>query len=355
MNKIIIAPNKYVQGKDALKTLESYTKVLGDKVCVIADDFVIGLTKEKIESSFKGEISFEKFNGECSKIEIDRLKNILKEKGVNVVVGLGGGKTLDAVKAVAYFLQLPVVIVPTIASTDAPCSALSVIYTEEGIFDEYLILPKNPDVVLLDTTVIANSPVRLTVSGIGDALATYFEARATLKSGGTTMAGGLPTNAGVALAKECYNILIRDGAKAKSDLENGVESEEVQNIIEANTLLSGLGFESGGLAAAHAIHNGLTVLEDCHHLYHGEKVAFGTIVQLVLENAPAEEINTVVNFCKQLGLPTTLKELGVKEIIEEDIMKVAEASTVEGETIHNMPFEVKKEMVYDAILKANSL
>ncbi len=355
MNKVIIAPNKYVQGKDALNNLESYTKNLGDKACVIADEFVIRLTKEKIENSFEGEIIFEKFNGECSKVEINRLKNILTEKGTNVVIGVGGGKTLDAAKAIAHYLELPVVVVPTIASTDAPCSALSVLYTEDGMFDEYLMLPKNPDLVLLDTTIIVSSPVRLTISGIGDALATYFEARATLKSGGMTMAGGIPTNAGIALAKECYNILIRDGVKVKRDLENSVESEEVQNIIEANTLLSGLGFESGGLAAAHAIHNGLTVLEDCHHLYHGEKVAFGTITQLVLENAPTEEINTVVNFCKEIGLPTNLNDLGIKEIVEADIMKVAEASTVEGETIHNMPFEVTKQMVYDAILKANSL
>ncbi|MDD3187456.1 MAG: glycerol dehydrogenase [Bacilli bacterium] len=355
MNKIIIAPNKYVQGKKALENLENYTKGLGDNVCVIADEFVLNLVKDKIASTFKGQISFEKFNGECSKVEIKRLEEIFKEKKINVVVGVGGGKTLDTAKATAYYLNIPVVIAPTIASTDAPCSALSVIYKEDGVFDEYLVLPKNPDLVIVDTEVVASSPVRLTVSGMGDALSTYFEARATFKSGKPVMAGGLTTNAAMMLAKGCFDILLRDGLKAKEDLEKGIETKEVDNIIEANTLLSGLGFESGGLAAAHAIHNGLTALKECHHLYHGEKVAFGTIVQLVLEDAPKEELEQVRTFCKKAGLPTNLYEMGVTEIVEEDIMKVAQLSTVETETIHNLPFEVNAKMVYDAILKANSL
>ncbi|SPZ01595.1 glycerol dehydrogenase [Proteus mirabilis] len=84
-----------------------------------------------------------------------------------------------------------------------------------------------------------------------------------------------------------------------------------ENIIEANTFLSGIGFESAGLAAAHAIHNGFTALEECHAMYHGEKVAFGTLVQLVLENSPLEEIEEVLDFCVQVGLPVTLEELGV--------------------------------------------
>lgn len=93
----------------------------------------------------------------------------------------------------------------------------------------------------------------------------------------------------------------------------------------------------------------------CHHLYHGEKVAFGTITQLVLENAPIDEINTVISFCKNVGLPTTLSDMGIKEINKADIMKVAELSCAEGETIHNMPFEVTAEKVYGAILVVDKL
>lgn len=90
-------------------------------------------------------------------------------------------------------------------------------------------------------------------------------------------------------------------------------TEALERIIEANTYLSGIGFESSGLAAAHAIHNGFTILEECHHLYHGEKVAFGTLAQLVLQNSPMDEIETVLGFCQRVGLPVTLAQMGVKE------------------------------------------
>jgi len=193
------------------------------------------------------------------------------------------------------------------------------------------------------------------VSGMGDALSTYFEARANAKSGKATMAGGAPTRSAQALAKLCYDTLIADGYKAKLAVENGLTSHAVENIIEANTYLSGIGFESSGLAAAHAIHNGLTKLSECHHLYHGEKVAFGTLTQLALENAPMEEINEVLTFCKSVGLPTNLHDMGVKELNIDALREVAEASCAEGETIHNMPFEVTPELVLSALLTAHKL
>ncbi|MBO7331165.1 MAG: iron-containing alcohol dehydrogenase, partial [Alistipes sp.] len=172
---------------------------------------------------------------------------------------------LDTSKAVAYENSIPVAIVPTIASTDAPCSALSVVYSDEGVFEDYYWLPANPNLVLVDTDGIVKAPARLLVSGMGDALATYFEARAVKAKDAGTCAGGKVTNAAMALAKLCFDTLIEEGVKAKLALEAGACTEAVEKIIEANTLLSGIGFESGGLAASHAIHNGLTVLSECHH------------------------------------------------------------------------------------------
>lgn len=254
-----------------------------------------------------------------------------------------------------YYMKRPVIIVPTIASTDAPCSALSVLYTDDGIFDRYLILPTNPAVVLMDTQIIAAAPVRLLVSGMGDAMATYFEARASYRANADTMAGAKATETAMALAELCYRTLISDGLKAKLAAESKVSNAAVEKIIEANTFLSGIGFESGGLAAAHAIHNGLTVLSECHDRTHGEKVAFGTITQLALENAPLEEIREVVQFCKSVGLPTTLSDLNAGKVSEEKLRAVAKAATAEGETIHNMPFKVTADDVYAAIVTADKL
>ncbi|PLR82948.1 glycerol dehydrogenase [Bacillus canaveralius] len=358
MTKMIISPSKYIQGPDELSKIASYTAQLGQHAFIIADDFIMNLTKETIASSYANQentYTAEKFNGECSKPEISRLKEMCASVNADVVVGIGGGKTLDTAKAIGYYNSIPVIVAPTIASTDAPTSALSVIYKENGEFDEYLFLPLNPTYVIMDTKIIAAAPVRLLVAGMGDALATYFEARACKRANKPAMAGANVTEAAIALARLCYDTLIEEGLKAKLAVENKGTTEAVEKIIEANTYLSGIGFESGGLAAAHAIHNGMTVLEEAHHMYHGEKVAFGTLTQLVLENAPTEEIDEVAQFCLSVGLPLTLEDIGVKTINEDQIRRVAELACADGETIYNMPFNVTPELVYTAILTADKL
>ena len=358
MKKVFQSPGKYIQGKGELSKLGEYISVYSNKAVLIIDGFIFDNYEEQIRQSCKIEnlnIKYERFTGECSRVEIDRIINASNDMKDIVIVGIGGGKTLDTAKAVAYYTQSPVIIVPTMASTDAPCSALSVIYTQKGEFSEYLFLKSNPDMVIMDTDIIKNAPSRLLVSGMGDALATYFEARATANSNSNSIAGGKATKTAIALAKLCYETLLEDGYKAKQAVENHVCTKAVENIIEANTLLSGVGFESGGLAAAHAIHNGLTAIEQTHKYFHGEKVAFGTLVQLVLENESMEEINKVLEFCESVGLPITLSDIGISEIKEEEIMNVAKLSCDVNETIHNMPFEVDCEQVYAAILAADSL
>lgn len=358
MNKVIMSPSKYAQGEGQLSQLQDYVVKYGDAALVLMSGTAFRTISDEMKANFEAAgIKFfgQHFGGECSKNEIAKQKKFVEDNGINVVVGVGGGKTLDTAKAVAYHCGTPVVIVPTIASTDAPCSALSVLYTDEGVFDEYLVLPKNPELVLMDTDVIKNAPARLFVAGIGDALATYYEAIATKESGATTMSGGHPTNSAIALAELCLETLLSDGLKAKVAVENNVCTKAVENVIEANTYLSGVGFESGGLAAAHAIHNGMTVMEELHNLHHGEKVAFGTLTQLVLENRDMEEIVEIIAFCKDLGLPTNFEELGIKEVNNDKLMEVAKAATVEGETIHNMPFDVTAEDVYAAMLATDAL
>ena len=358
MDRIIQSPGKYIQGAGAIKRLGDYLKPLAERWLVVGDKFVLGFAEEMLRKSLAdaglaAEIA--PFGGECSHNEINRLRDIAGNAKCTAVLGIGGGKTLDTAKALAHFMNVPVAIAPTIASTDAPCSALSVIYTDEGEFDSYLMLPHNPNMVIVDTQIVAGAPARLLAAGIGDALATWFEARACSRSGATTMAGGKCTQAALALAELCYNTLLEEGEKAMLAAEQHVVTPALERVVEANTYLSGVGFESGGLAGAHAIHNGLTAVEETHRLYHGEKVAFGTLVQLVLEDAPRDELEEVIGFCMEVGLPTTLKDLGIEKVDNEKIMEVAKLACAEGDTIHNMPFTVTPETVYAAILGADAL
>ena len=358
MAQIMIAPGKYVQGRGELSRLAEYASIYGNKVLILITESGLKRNQAVLEESFSQsgcQAVYENFNGECSMKDIERIGKIVKENSIQAVIGIGGGKTHDTAKAVAYYENVPVIIVPTIASTDAPCSALSVIYTDEGVFEKYLFLKQNPNLVLVDTDIVAKAPARLLVAGMGDALATYFEARACEASHGTTCAGGTCTQAAMALSRLCYDTLLEKGQMAKAAVDQKCCTKALEKVIEANTLLSGIGFESGGLAGAHAIHNGFTVLEECHSKYHGEKVAFGTLVQLVLEDAPAEEIEEVLHFCISVGLPVTLKELGLSDPKPEQIMAVAKASCAEGESIHNMPFPVEAEDVYSAIWAADQI
>ena len=358
MANTIISPNRYVQGRGELKNLPEHAKKLGKKLFVIISASGLKRVRDLLEKSFENtgmELVFEEFQGECCETEIKRLGSRFQENKCDLVVGVGGGKIHDSAKAAAYYQGAPVVIIPIIASTDAPCSALSVIYSETGVFERYLFLNSNPDLVLVDTDIIAAAPSRLLVSGMGDALATYFEARAVAASGALSCAGGKPTKGALALAKLCYETLLEDGVKAKLAVEAGACTQAVENIIEANTYLSGIGFESGGLAGAHAIHNGLTVIKDCHHLYHGEKVAFGTLTQLVLENAGQKLLEEVIGFCMDVGLPTTFAELGMARPDKDLLMEAAVRACSPDDTLVNMPFEVTPEMVYAAMVGADAL
>lgn len=355
MARIFISPSKYVQGPGELTRLGEYVKAYGAHALVVISEGGLRRSGDVITASLEAAgvaHTYDNFNGECSQAEIDRLVEVLRSSGADVVVGVGGGKIFDTAKAVAAAVDVPVVIVPTIAATDAPCSALSVIYTDDGQFKEYQFFKQNPNLVLMDTDVISKSPVRLTISGMGDALATYFEARACKRSDATTCAGGHVTEAAMALARLCYETLISDGLKAKLALEAGACTESVEKIIEANTLLSGLGFESAGLAGAHAIHNGMTALPETHAFYHGEKVAFGTLTQLVLENA--EELYEVLDFCVEVGLPVTFAQLGVEDASWERVLEVAKLACAPTDTLGNMPFEVTPEKVASAMLAADA-
>ena len=368
MRKAFICPTKYVQGEDELLNLGYFVKTFGDSALLIAHEMDVARVKAKLDATAeKFGVTFvpSNFGGECSRQEIARLQAVAKENGCACTIGLGGGKAIDTAKCVAQGDAL--IICPTIAATDAPTSHSAVMYTPDGAFDDYAYFKQSPSVVMIDTTVIANAPTRFLVSGMGDALSTYFEARATARANANVNAGlpcgfreGLTgpaksTMASQMMAELCYKTLLADGAKAKAACDCNKVTPALENIIETNILLSGLGFESGGLAAAHAVHDGLTVLAGTHHNTHGEKVAFGTLVQLVLENAPTEEINEVLGFCKSVGLPMCLADIGVTEITEEELKAVAEKTCIPEESVHSMPFDVTPDMVAAAIVTADKI
>lgn len=360
MIAVFSSPSRYTQGKNATAELGREMQGIGldGPALILAGHSAIRLLTDCWKTSLGSariEFQVQLFGGECSLEEIERVKVAARKTQARVIIGAGGGKVLDAARAVAADLNLPVVNCPTVASSDAPCSALSVIYTPQGVFQEYRFYRKNPDLVLVDTHVISQGPPRLLVAGMGDALATWFEAKTCFDGRVKNMRGGASTLSALALAELCYNTLLADGADALHAVQTQVVTPALERLVEANTLLSGLGFESSGLAAAHAVHNGLTAAAATHDFYHGEKVAYGLMTQLVLEGKPRSLTEDVMRFATEVGLPITLAEIGLHELSKDTLHKIAERATAKGETIHNEPFEVQPDMVADAVLAANAL
>ncbi|AWK51951.1 glycerol dehydrogenase [Clostridium beijerinckii] len=356
MLKLMRAPSKYVQGKDAFLEVYENIKDLGSSVLFICSNSGYKASKDKIEKSFEGtntKIIFEIFSGISSTGEIERMRKIAKDNSIEIIAAIGGGSAIDTAKATAYYEKLPVVIMPTVVATDAPCTGLSVIYNDDGTFSNYIFYPKNPDVVIVDTSIIVKAPVRFLVAGMGDALGTYFEARACVKTNSPSLENGGITKSAMALCSLCYDTLLEDGYIAKLSAEKGLLTPAVENIIEANTYLSGVGADNGGLAVAHSVYNGFTALEECEKTMHGELVAFGTIAQLIIENAPQEELDKVIEFCISVGLPITLAEVGVTDT--ERVKIACEKACMEGESIHNMLGDVTPEELYNALLTADAI
>jgi glycerol dehydrogenase len=359
MHSVFIAPRKYVQGRNALAEAGKYFKILGNKPLVLWDATVKSIVGTTLLESLTGEgleaVDVD-FQGDCTRKEVDRVAGIINETRADIAVGVGGGKTLDAAKAAAIATGVRIVTCPTIASNDSPTSAASVWYDEEGSCTGFDCWAFNPDLVLVDSLVISRAPVKTLVAGMGDALATWVEAKVALATGAGNLAGGVSTLAAMAIAELGYLTLLEHGVEAKRAVERGALTPSVEKIIEANILHSGLGFESGGLATAHMIANCLPSFPQCHHLMHGEEVGFGLISQLCLDKAvPMDEVYEAVDFEVAIGLPVTFKDIGLEGVTREQLKTIGDVCAGQGSLCESHCFKVTSEAVVDAMIAADAL
>lgn len=316
--QVLIAPARYVQGSGTLEHLGRYLSIVPSRRAAVllsaGGRHRDGARLSKSLRSAGVDAEMVTFEGECSLEEVERVAVLLRTRtpAVDCVVAVGGGKCVDAGKAIAWRLAVPAVICPSLASNDAPCSALSVMYTPEGAWAGIEFFPQSPALVVVDTRVVAEAPVRYLVAGMGDAMATWYEARTCLQNReARTVLGARPTLAANALGELCANTLFEHGIAAVTAVQRREVTDAVERVVEANTLLSGIGFESGGVAGAHAVAQGLTVIPAVARDYlHGEMVAMGLLTQLVFESREAEA-RRVAEFFAAVGLPIHLGQLSL--------------------------------------------
>ncbi|MEH7384398.1 iron-containing alcohol dehydrogenase family protein [Bacillus sp. JJ1521] len=332
------APSEYIVSEGILDKLEeqlaarSYQKVLfvhGIKSWEAAKGYIPKFDKIQAEQYT--------YNGECSITEIDSLSSFINKKSFDAVIGIGGGKVLDLVKASSHLSQKPYVLIPTLSSNCAPWTPISVIYDEHGTFIRYDIYPNNASLVLIEPRILLNAPIEMLVAGIGDTLAKWYEADVQMAR---IENKPVPLLISHYSARQCKKLIVKHAEEAIESAKKRILTDDftkvAETIIALGGMVGGFGDHYGRVAGAHSIHNGLTALEETHSALHGEKVAYGILVQLVLEDR-LDEIKELLPFYKKLGLPVSLEDLGVAAVDEAKIKLVAEKSTLKGESIHVMP------------------
>ncbi|MDQ0049427.1 putative oxidoreductase [Paenibacillus polymyxa] len=301
------------------------------------------------------EIQYEKYNGECSLNEIKRISAIARQNKAEGLMGIGGGKVADLVKAVAYQLQIPEILIPTLASNCAAFSAVSIIYNDKGVHVDSLSFPKATNLVLIEPEIILNSPVEYTVAGIGDTLAKWYEGVARLNQIQTKT---IPMQLSFEMMHKCREFLFEFGEQSIKDAQTGKLTDAFINVIDTNIAVAGLVGGFGSIFAksvgAHAFFNAATAIPGTNTILHGSLVAFGILVQLALEKK-TDELKSILPFYIKIGLPTTLQDIHLDDSNTEALRLIAAKMTSETSRIHSLPFKVTADDALWAILTVNRI
>ncbi|BDC45929.1 glycerol dehydrogenase [Paraburkholderia terrae] len=324
------SPGRYVQGEGVIDSIGQWLIEYASRVLIVCDAGVRQIVESQVETSLREHdigCVWIAFAGELTVASVDALVNDASAHAFDAVVAIGGGKALDAGKALSHATSRPLVTVPTIASNDSPTSKNYVLYDDHHQLAEVRHMPRSAVLVLVDTTLLARAPRAFLVAGIGDAVSKYFEAHQCKQAQGKNLFGARPSFAGYALAHACYEAIRENAETALSELQTHGVTASYDRLIEAVILLSGLGFESGGLSIAHAMTRGLSRMESAQPAPHGHQVAYGLLVQLHLEGRPDAFIDDIAAFFARIGLPTRLlgkNGLGARSVDREVLAQIAE-------------------------------
>jgi glycerol dehydrogenase len=351
---IFLGAKQYIQRAGLLGEAGNYLKPFGRRPMVLGDELVFSILRPVLEDQLKSagvSPSFVLFGEECSMSEIARRVDFVKKEGLDFIVGTGGGKAIDTSRIVAEQLKLPLITIPTSAATCSAASAAAVVY-EKGI-RQATVSGKGAELALVDSTVLSQAPLRLLASGMGDALAKWYEGKPCYDR---MKEPDSATQAALSLSIQTRESILSLGLKAKEDVEAKRNSYAVEKIVEANILLTamigGLGGAKFRVAVAHALTYGLTVLPRVHQNLHGEMVSFGIIVQLCLEQNE-KELKVLLPFFSRLGLPITLKDLGLTNVEDPLFWEGLKRTCVKGSSVHNLPFPVDEQKLYRAMMEAD--
>jgi len=350
--RVFGGPPRYVQGPGTLDLLPEVAAEHDGVPLLVVDPYVHTVLGSRLRALLPAAL-VRTLDGEVTAANADSLaadaRTADRSAGlaVGVVVGVGGGKSLDLAKATALRLNVPVVTVPTAASNDSPASAAIAMYDDRHVMVGVDRLPRNPATVLVDTALIASAPVALLRAGIGDAVSKAFEAQACLAGTGVNAFGTRPLLIGVGIANACYDAIRRYAVAGLAAAERAEVTDDLDHLIEAVILMSGLGFENGGLSLAHSLTRGLMPARGASSAPHGFHVAWGLLVQLAVEGRE-DERKEVASFLDSVGLPTTLVALGMDDPTDGEVAEIVRL-TLRAPHLANLPEPVATGVLRTAI------
>ena len=347
--RLFAGPLRYLQGPGALEELGELLAPYGPRPAVVTDAVVLDLIGDRLERILSASgltPQFRLLPGEITAAAADELAASLRESGPGVVAGIGGGKAIDAGKAVSLRLGVPVVTVPTIASNDSPTSRAVAMYDDEHRMASVDQLSANPHAVVVDTAVVVTAPVRFLRAGIGDAIAKTYEAAGCAAGTGVTTLGTRPLRIGAFIADAAHDVLRAHAVAGVAACERQELTPDVEAVVEAVVLLSGMGFENGGLSLAHSLTRGLMRARGTKDALHGEHVAWASLVQLAAEGRDVSELLT---FLVEVGVPVNLSGLGLPDASPEEVRDLARA-TMTAPHLANLAVPVTEDDIVAAIL-----
>ncbi len=345
--KLIRGENAWVKGKQLIPLICRIPIIIGRSKSTLHIREYIKSDLHKLGiKAITSELKYD-----CCELDIDRIKTHSQNNNCDAVIAIGGGKALDSGKLLADRLCMPCITIPTSASTCAGWTALSNIYSPKGAFIRDEILKSCPELLIFDHTFVKQAPTRTLASGIGDALAKWYEASSTCISS----SDGLVQQA-VQMARILRDQIFIDGAEAIQNPNSDAWTRVAEGCALTAGLIGGLGGSQCRTAAAHALHNGLTQIESSKQSLHGEIVCFGILVQLNLEKIckknqlASQTIKQLFEFMQKIGLPQNLKELGLEEINTNQLKEACIFACKDSSDIHKLPFEVNANMLLKALI-----
>ena len=388
MNYVEFQTNsRYIQCENALSEIHRYTHGMGKNILVVTGcgeitESVVATVKESFESSmelkcnpeftkanfkYKASIdsareydamnieinySFVDIEGkQCSMSNINELLNVAKERGADVIIGIGGGKCLDLVRGISHFMPIRVVLCPTSHATNASGSGITMVYNDEGVIVDKWIMPVLPELVIVDLSIIINAPYHMLSAGIGDGIASNRESLALYKAMG--LRDMVPDTVWYT-GEATIRTLIENGRDAIQAAKDKVLNHAFISVLPCILNACGSLRSIRSDFIPHLIDEVLLQFEGSNSLMHGHRVGYAVIPEMVFESEPLPVIYEYIDFCLDIGIPVDFTDLKIPDISYDELYKAAEIM-LGCNTAKNVPYKLKPEDFAYCIVRSNQI